>query len=57
MMAINSSVFRIINNGKYEAEVKFFLSSEVKSEEEKLENIYMKDIFFIDKSEMKLGID
>ncbi len=33
----NSSTFRITNNGSFEADIKFYLSSEVKSEEEEFE--------------------
>jgi hypothetical protein len=57
MMSINSSSFRITNCGKYECNVKFYLSSEIKSEEEELEKEYKKEIFFIDPKEMKLNID
>jgi len=44
------------NNGKYQSNVKFYLSSEIKSEEEEFENEYKKDIFFIEPKEMELAI-
>ena len=52
----NSYTFRITNNGKFVSKVKFYLSSEIKSEEEEFENEYKKDIFFIEPSEMELAI-
>ena len=48
MVNTNSSVFRITNNGKYECNIKFYLSSETKSLEEQYEKDYKAGIFFIE---------
>ncbi len=52
----NSNTFRITNNGKFQTNVKFYLSSEIKSEEEEFENEFKREIFFIDPTEMELAI-
>jgi hypothetical protein len=39
-MVLNSSTFKITNSGEYPANVKFFLSSIVKAEEEIFEKSY-----------------
>jgi len=58
---MNSSTFRITNNGKFEAQIKFYLASNLSNEEEgdKYEEFkdYFKNIFLIDPPEMNLAID
>ena len=53
---MNSSTFRITNNGKFEADVKFYFASELKDEEDESSNReyinYTKDIFLMEPTEI-----
>ena len=53
----NSSTFRITNNGSFEANVKFYFSSDVKAEQPEFEKDFKKGVFFLEPEEMTLGID
>lgn len=56
LMALNSSTLKITNSGDYEADVKFYLSSEVKAENAIFQDLYKEGIFFIEPREMTLGL-
>ena len=54
---INSSTFKITNNGRFENEVSFYFASDVLDEEDEGFEGMKKGIFFLEPQEMKLGLD
>ena len=54
---MNSSTFRITNNGKFETTINFYFASETITEDDPESSEFQSGVFLLDPPEMTLGID